>query len=92
MDSQESVIFVLEEKVIHGEVHHQSVHVPETPPQNQNPTNLQEDPDNSTIFFLETIGKLCNNKHRSLLKMHVKMLSVKKAPKVMCIISYFFKK
>ena len=56
-DSHDSVIFVSEQKVIKAEIHPQPVHVPETPPQNQNSSfQLQEDPD--TIIIPETTGKL----------------------------------
>ena len=56
-DSHDSLIFVSEQKVIKAELHPQPVHVPETPPQNQNsPLQLQEDPD--TIIIPEITGKL----------------------------------
>ena len=55
-DSHDSIIFVSEQKVIQAEVHPQPVHVPETPPQNQNSSfQQQEDPD--TIIIPETTGK-----------------------------------
>ena len=59
-DSHDSVIFVSEQKLIHVEVHPQSVHVPEAPAQNENqntPLQQQEDPD-CIIIIPETTGKL----------------------------------
>ena len=55
-DSHDSIIFISEKKVIQAEVHPQPVHVPETPPQNQN-TSFQQQEDPDTIIIPETTGK-----------------------------------
>ena len=56
-DSHDSIIFVSEQKVIQAEVHPQPVHVPETPPQNQNTSFQQEEENPDTIVIPETTGK-----------------------------------
>ena len=55
-DSHDSIIFVSEQKVIKAELHPQPVHVPETPPQNQN-SSFQQQEDPETIIIPETTGK-----------------------------------
>ena len=55
-DSHDSIIFVSEQKVIQAEVHPQPVHVPETPPQNEN-TSFQQQENPDTIIIPETTGK-----------------------------------
>ena len=65
-DSQESVIFVSEQKRIDVEIHPTPVHVPETPPeiQNQNQNmprssqnNAAQEEDNDCFIIQETTGK-----------------------------------
>ena len=63
-DSQESVIFVSEQKRINVEIHPTPVHVPETPPeiQNQNmprssQNNAAQEEDNDCFIIQETTGK-----------------------------------
>ena len=65
-DSQESVIFVCEQKTMHVEVHNQPSHVPDTPPQNLNqnqnstssPENTGQQEEEDDCFIVpETTGK-----------------------------------